>query len=92
MVFVNIISNKKGEIESFLSRFYNTSIDLDNSLSWKKEYTNPVEISEIIGIYIDNSDNFSISMWICLDNNIYIHVNDQNADDLIKYIFERFPY
>ena len=66
MVFVNIISNKKGEIESFLSRFYNTSIVLDNSLSWKKEYTNPVEISEIIGIYIDNSDNFSISMWICL--------------------------
>ena len=71
MVFVNIISNKKGEIESFLSRFYNTSIVLDNSLFWKKEYTNPVEISEIIGIYIDNSDNFSISMWICLDNNIY---------------------
>ena len=34
MVFVNIISNKKGEIESFLSRFYNTSIVLDNSLSW----------------------------------------------------------
>ena len=54
MVFVNIVSNKKGEIESFLSRFYNTSIDLDDSFFWKKEYVNPVEISEIIGIYIDS--------------------------------------
>lgn len=92
MVFVNIVSNKKGEIESFLSRFYNTSIDLDDSFFWKKEYVNPVEISEIIGIYIDNSDDFSISMWICLDSNIYIRVNDENADELIKYIFERYPY
>lgn len=92
MVFVNIVSNKKGEIESFLSRFYNTSIDLDDSFFWKKEYVNPVEISEIIGIYIDNSDDFSISMWICLDGNIYIRVNDENADELIKYIFERYPY
>lgn len=92
MVFVNIVSNKKGEIESFLSRFYNTIIDLDDSFFWKKEYVNPVEISEIIGIYIDNSDDFSISMWICLDSNIYIRVNDENADELIKYIFERYPY
>ena len=92
MVFVNIVSNKKGEIESFLSRFYNTSIDLDDSFFWKKEYVNPVEISEIIGIYIDNSDDFSISMWICLDSNIYIRVNDENGDELIKYIFERYPY
>lgn len=92
MVFVNIFSNKKGELETFLSKFYNTEIVLDNSLSWKKDYTNPVEIAEIIGTYIDNSDNFSFNMWICLDHHVYIHVNEQNADELIKYIFERFPY
>lgn len=92
MVFVNIFSEKEGEIENFLSRFYNTDINLDNSLFWKKKYDNPVEIAEIIGIYIDNSDNFSITMWICLDKHIYVHVNELNANELIKYIYERFPY
>ena len=92
MVFVNIFSEKEGEIENFLSRFYNTDINLDNSLFWEKKYDNPVEIAEIIGIYIDNSDNFSITMWISLDKHIYVHVNELNANELIKYIYERFPY
>ena len=83
---------KKGEIENFLSRFYNTDINLNNSLFWEKTYDNPVEIAEIIGIYIDNSDNFSITMWISLDKHIYVHVNELNANELIKYIYERFPY
>ncbi len=92
MVLVNIFSEKKGEIENFLSRFYNTDINLNNSLFWEKTYDNPVEIAEIIGIYIDNSDNFSITMWISLDKHIYVHVNELNANELIKYIYERFPY
>lgn len=92
MVLVNIFSEKKGEIENFLSRFYNTDINLNNSLFWEKNYDNPVEIAEIIGIYIDNSDNFSITMWISLDKHIYVHVNELNANELIKYIYERFPY
>ena len=92
MVLVNIFSEKKGEIKNFLSRFYNTDINLNNSLFWEKTYDNPVEIAEIIGIYIDNSDNFSITMWISLDKHIYVHVNELNANELIKYIYERFPY
>lgn len=91
MFFVIIFGNKKLEVEKFLSRFYNTSINLDSSF-WKKEYSNPVEITEIIGTYVDNSDNFSLTMLICLDNDVYIHINDSNADDIIKYIYERFPY
>ena len=92
MVLVNIFSEKKGEIENFLSRFYNTDINLNNSLFWEKTYDNPVEIAEIIGIYIDNSDNFSITMWISLDKHIYVHVNELNANELMKYLYERFPY
>ena len=91
MFFVIIFGNKKLEVEKFLSRFYNTSINLDSAF-WKKEYSNPVEIVEIIGTYVDNSDNFSLTMLICLDNDVYIHINDSNADDIIKYIYERFPY
>ena len=89
---VYLTSNKKGELEKFLSSFYNTSFKLLNSLKWKKKYDNPVEIAEIVGTFIDNSDDFDIHIWISIDKNVFIHVDEKNADDIIKYIYERFPY
>ena len=89
---VNLYSNKKGELNRFLSSFYNTDFDIEDSLKWEKEYKNPVEIAEIIGIFIDNSDYFLLNMWICLDKNIFINVTNENADKIIRYLYERFPY
>ena len=92
MVTLNIFSNKKGEINRFLSKFYNTSLGLENDLSWKKEYENPIELSDIIGAYIDNSDDFNLNLIISLDKNVYISISEKNADILIRYLFERYPY
>lgn len=92
MVTVNLFSEKKGEVNKFLSHFYNTNLDLDSALKWNKEYNNPIEMVEIIGTYVDNIENFSLNMWISLDKDIYLHVTEQNANDIIKYLYERFPY
>ena len=89
---VHLSSNKKGELEKFLSSFYNTSFKLLNSLKWEKKYANPVEIAEIVGTFIDNSDDFDIHIWISIDKNVFIHVDEKNADDIIKFLYERFPY
>ena len=89
---VHLSSNKKGELEKFLSSFYNTSFKLLNSLKWEKKYANPVEIAEIVGTFIDNSDDFDIHIWISIDKNVFIHVDEKNADDIIKYLYERYPY
>ena len=93
LVSVNLYSKEKGELNKFLSHFYNTSFDLENSLNWEKKYANPIELAEIIGIFADNNDDYpTLSMWICLDKNIYVHISPENADDIIKYLYERFPY
>ena len=92
MVTVNLQSHKQGEINKFLSRFYNTNVDLETSTIWKKDYKNPIEISDIIGAFIDNLDSFDISMWICLDKNIFINITNSNANEIIRYLFERYPY
>lgn len=89
---VNIYSNEKKVINDFLSKFYNTNLGIEDCLSWKKEFKNPVEIADLIGIYVDNIDNFDLNMWVCLDNDIYINVNENNANEIIKYLYERFPY
>lgn len=92
MVSVNLYSENSKELEKFLSLFYNSSLHIKNSLNWEHKYENPIEIAEIIGIFIDNFENFKITMWISLDKGVYIHVTEENADSLIKYLYERYPY
>ena len=41
---VNLYSNKKGELNKFLSHFYNTNLDINNHLKWEKKYENQVDI------------------------------------------------
>ena len=89
---IHLNSNKKGEINKFLSKFYNTSFEIENNLEWEKKYQNPIEIAEIIGTFIDNSDDFDIFMWISLDKDIFIFITENNADSIIRYLYERYPY
>ena len=90
---VNLYSKKIDELNKFLSNFYNTNFDLKDSSNWEKKYANPIELAEIIGTFIDNIEDYpNLSMWICLDKNIFIHINKENADNIIRYLYERFPY
>ena len=91
-VTVNLYSEKQGELNKFLSKFYNTNLEIYEDLNWEKKYDNPIELAEIIGVFIDNIEDFSMYMWICLDENLYIHVNEKNGNEIIKYLYERFPY
>ena len=91
-VSVNLYSEKLGELNNFLSKFYNTNLEINNDLSWEKKYNNPIEMAEIIGVFLDNIDDYFINMWICLDKNVYINVNEKNGNDIIKYLYERFPW
>ena len=90
--FVNLYSKNKGELNNFLSKFYNNNLKITDDNSWEKDFNNPVEIAELVGAYIDNNDNYNISMWICLDEGVLIKITNKNADDIIKYLYERFSY
>lgn len=94
--FIKLFSNVNGEISRFLKHFYsNNQQDIlvdDYILEWQKTFENPVEMAEIIGVFIDNIDDYKINMWICLDKDILINVTKNNVDELIRYLYERFPY
>ncbi len=101
-VRVRLYSNKAGEIYRFLCMFFENKKDTSaknafsemylNSLLWENIYTNPIEISTIVGVYADNIDKFQINMWISLDKDVFIKITENNADQIIKYLYERFPY
>lgn len=89
---VIFFSNEKGQINSFLNKFYDKNLGVENSLSLIVNFKNPVEIADIVGAYIDNKDLYKINMWICIDKFVYINITENNANEVIKYLYERFPY
>ena len=89
---VLLFSYKFGEINKFLNKYYNDNLKIENSLSWQKDFSNPVDMSELIGTYADNIDSYEITMWISLDTDIFIKITDKNVDNVIKYLLERYPY
>ena len=58
----------------------------------RETYENPVEMADIIGVFIDNRDLFHCNMWVTLDQGFSINITEHNATQIIKYLFERFPY
>lgn len=92
VVIVRLYSSKRSDINNFLNAFFNKTDEHINLLEWEKKYQNPIEIVDIIGTFIDNNDKYSINMWISLDKGIFININDDNADKIIRYIYERYPW
>ena len=89
---VNIYSVKENEIKKFLDKFYDLKKDVKNNKNWFYEYDNPVELADIIGVYIENSEDYKMNMWVCLDEGFLLNVTEKNADKIIRYLFERYPY
>ena len=89
-VIVNLYSKNNNEISRFLNNYSEEKVN--NILEWKKEFKNPIEIADIIGVFIDNKEDYNINMWISLDKDFFINVTDNNADQIIRYLFERYPY
>ena len=89
---VILFSDKSNEINNFLNKFYSNKSDHGDSTSWKKEFPNPVEITEFIAAFADNINSFDLTMWISLDQNVFIKISPSNSNNIIKYLFERYPY
>lgn len=91
-VTVSLYSTENGEIARFLHDFYEKNIEIENGLEWEEEFKNPTQSASIIGAFIDNNEKFKINMWVSLDTGFYINVTDFNADKIIRYLYERYPY
>ena len=88
---VSLYIQTNQEIANFLKSFNNINVD-NNLLEWKNEFENPIEIADIIGVFIDNNEKYKINMWISLDKGFFLNVTEHNADQIIRYLFERYPY
>ena len=91
-VCVNLYSKKENEIYRFLNSYNKNELQDKSVLEWSKTFENPIEIADIIGVFIDNNEKYDINMWVSLDENFFINISNHNADKIIRYLFERYPY
>lgn len=91
-VIVDLYSENKEEIKKFLDLYSGHNNNLSNNLKWRRVYKNPIQAVDIIGIYIENNDKFRINMWVSIDKDFFINITDYNADKIIRYLYERYPY
>ena len=91
-VIVDLYSIKENDIKNFLTSFYSAPVKLENSKKWEKVFKNPLESIELLGAFIDNNDKYNINMWISFDKDFFINITDYNADKIIRYLYERYPY
>ena len=89
---LNLYSENEIDIKKFLEQYYSKNLILDNNLHYNKEFENPIDMIEILSCLIDNIDKYNISSWISLDEDIYICVTTKNLNNIIKYLYERYPY
>lgn len=85
---LRLYSKNKQDLISFLNKFYNTNITKSME---EITFDNPIEIIDLISLIIDNNDKYNIVAWINLDEDIFIKVSNSNLNDIIKYIYERYP-
>ena len=85
---LNLYCKDQNELSTFLERFYNKKIEksIENIT-----FDNPIEMIDLISAIIDNNDKYYISAWINLDEDIFIKISNSNLNDIIKYLYERYP-
>lgn len=82
---VSLCSRKVGEIKNFLEKFYQKEIDLDSDVGqWTYKYNRPLEAIDIISTVIDNSYEYSIKIFIQVDDGDIHMVTSENCNDIIK--------
>jgi len=91
-VIIDLYSNTKNEINRFLSKFYEKDFKINDELKWEICFEKPTESADMVGAYIDNKEDFNLNMWISFDKGFFVNITDYNADKIIRYLFERYPY
>lgn len=86
---ISLYCEDENILSSFLNKYYNKN--LSNTME-DISFDNPIELVDLISIIVDNNDKYPISAWINLDEDIYIKITNSNVNEIIKYLYERYPY
>lgn len=88
---IRFYSENNYDIEKFLSSFYEKDFILENKSYYEMDFDSPIQAIDILSCYSENEEKFDLNLWISLDQDIFILITEENINEIIKYIYERYP-
>ena len=90
-ITLNLVSEKKNIINEFLNSYFEKDMLTDeNTLEWSYTTKEPLSSIEFISAVIDNYDENLLACWISMDANVFLRIRNDNINEIIKYIINRF--
>ena len=91
-VGISLISEQNNVINNFLTNFFDNKITTDSdTYEWDYSLKNDLESIDLISCLMDNIDLYpSLNLWVSFDPNLFIKVKEDNYENLIKYIANRY--
>ena len=91
-VGISLVSEQNNVINKFLTSFFDNKITADaDTYEWDYSLQNNLESIDLISCLMDNIDLYpSLNLWVSFDPNLFIKVKEDNYENLIKYIANRY--
>lgn len=91
-VGISLVSEQNNVINHFLTNFFDNKITADSdTYEWDYSLQNDLESIDLISCLMDNIDLYpSLNLWVSFDPNLFIKVKEDNYENLIKYIANRY--
>lgn len=91
-VGISLVSEQSNVINNFLTSFFDNKITADpDTYEWDYSLKNDLESIDLISSLMDNIDLYpSLNLWVSFDPNLFIKVKEDNYENLIKYIANRY--
>lgn len=91
-VGISLVSEQNNVINNFLTNFFDNKITTDSdTYEWDYSLKNDLESIDLISCLMDNIDLYpSLNLWVSFDPNLFIKVKEDNYENLIKYIANRY--
>ena len=89
---ISLVSEQNNVINQFLTNFFDNKITTDSdTYEWDYSLKNDLESIDLISCLMDNIDLYpSLNLWVSFDPNLFIKVKEDNYENLIKYIANRY--
>ena len=91
-VNISLVSEQNNVINNFLTSFFDNKITADvDTYEWDYSLKNDLESIDLISCLMDNIDAYpALNLWVSFDPNLFIKVKEDNYENLIKYIANRY--
>lgn len=90
-IIINLISEEDNAVNDFLTKFFEKDMMTDMlTCEWSYTFSSPLSAVNLISSLMDSAFSSKIEAWISLDPNVFIKIREDNYNDIIKYIIDRF--